>query len=351
MRKYYEAISSIIKPNEYLKSSKDEYKIKELISNGVNKIYLAENSKGEKVAIKQFYFNNKDFLNLQYWLYENIEHNFIDKPIDMFEIKSYHFQVKSFYENYVSLEKFASNKVPMKIKKNIMLSIADFIKYLHSKNIAHTDLKPEQFILVDKKIKLLDFDFGVTDKFYFPGGTKEWFSPEHITHKKITTKTDIFTLGLMFHWFLTQKHPFEDYFEKGFEEAIVNGKYKLSIYENIFSKMLNISPEDRIEIDEFIDFFHIPNKIYLMMNNKKYLIIKDEIITREMCKRFFKNHKEIAPKHFALLKKADGWVVKGFKDERFNDVYVDGEIATNKEISVTDGSIIKIGNTEFKIVF
>ena len=65
-KKYYEAISSVIKPNEYLKSSKDEYKIEKLLSNGINKIYLATNSKGKKVAIKQFYFNNKEFLNFQY---------------------------------------------------------------------------------------------------------------------------------------------------------------------------------------------------------------------------------------------------------------------------------------------
>jgi hypothetical protein len=87
------------------------------------------------------------------------------------------------------------------------------------------------------------------------------------------------------------------------------------------------------------------------MNNRKYLIIKDEIITREVCKRFFKKHKEIAPKHFAIIKKEKGWFVKGFKDKRFSDVYVDGKIATNKEIPITDGSIIKIANTEFKIAF
>ena len=350
-KKYYEGISSIIKPNEYLKSLSDEYKIQELISNGINKVYLATNSKGKKVAIKQFYFNNKEFLDFQYWLYENIEHSFFDKPIDMFEIKSYHFQIKPFYEDYVSLENFASDKIPLKIKKNLMLAIADFIRYLHSKNIAHTDLKPEQFIVVDNKIKLLDFDFGVTDKFYFPGGTKEWFSPEHIKSMKITTKTDIFTLGLMFHWLLTQKHPFEEYFENNFEEAVLNGKYKLSIYEDLFSKMLSIDPDERITIDEFINYFSVPKKIYLVMNNRKYLIIKDEIITREMCKRFFKNHKEIAPKHFAIIKKEKGWFVKGFKDERFSDVYVDNQNATNKEIPINNGSIIKIGNTEFKIAF
>lgn len=348
---FYKGISTFIKKGELLSSSKDTYEIKELISTGLNQVYLAENSIGKEVAIKQFKFNKKEFLDFQYWLYDNIDHPFVDKPIDMFEKEAFHFQVKPFYKNYISVENLASNKIPFETKKSLILSIADFIKYLHSKNLAHTDLKPEQFIIVDKKIKLLDFDFGITDKFYFPGGTKEWYSPEHIKNERIDIKSDIFTFAEMAHWLLTSKHPFEQYFEKDFENAVLNGKYELSIYENIFSKMLKVEKSKRIDIEEFLKFFEVPKKLYLIMNGKKYLIVDDELITREKCKRNFKNYKEIAPKHFWILKKENGWFVKGLEDIRFNFVYVDGKNATNREIQIFDNSIIKIGNTEFKVKF
>ena len=353
MMNYYRAISSKVKQNEFLKSSKDTYQIQKIISEGINNIYLAVNAIGKKVVIKQFYFNKKEFLDFQYFIYSNLEHPFIDKPFDMFELKSYHFQVKPYYENYISLEKFSSPKIDKDVKLKLILAIAHFIDYLHSKNIAHTDLKPEQFIYVDKKIKLLDFDFGVTDKIYFPGGTKEWFSPEHLKNEKITKNSDIFTLALMFHWLLTQKHPFEKFFddEQKLEEAVLNEKYNLVIYKDLFSKMLQAKKNKRISIKEFIKFFDIPIKIYLVMNNKKYLIIQNEIITREICKRFFKNHKEIAPKHFEIMQNDNGWFVKGYKDSRFSEVFVDGKNATNKMIKIYNNSTIKIANTTFKIQF
>jgi len=348
--KYYEGISSIIKSGEFLKSKNNVYKIEDLISNGINKVYLATDSLGKKVAIKQFYFKEKEFLELQYWLYENINHDFIDKPLEMFEIKSFHFQIKPFYE-FLPFENFSSQKIPLNIKKQLLLNIALFLKYIHSQNIVHTDLKPEQFILVDKKLKLLDFDFAVSDKFYFPGGTKEWFSPEHIKKEKIDLKSDVFSFALMAHWILSSKHPFENHFDDNFEHALLNEQYQLEVYKELFAKMLSVDKSKRANIDEFIKYFQTPSKFYLIMNNKKYLVIKNILITREICKRIFKNHKQIAPKQFEIIKKEDGWVVKGLKDSRFSRVFVDGKDATNKEIPIFDNSVIKVANIEFKVIF
>jgi serine/threonine protein kinase len=356
MVKEYKGISRIIKDGEILKSPKNSYTIKELVSNGINQVYFAVDNSGNKVAIKQFKFNNKEFLNFQYWLYENVTHDFIDKPLDMFEMGVYHFQVKPFYEKFIPIENFASPKIDIKVKKNLVYAIGSFIQYLHSKNIAYTDLKPEQFILVDKKIKLLDFDFGVTDKFYFPGGTEEWYSPEHIKKERIDLKSDIFSFALMSHWLLTNKHPFEKYFETSLEIAILHENYEIDKnFKDLFSRMLKVNKYERIDINTFLNELKksnsVPKKIYLIMNNQKYLIIKDEIITREICKRNFKNYKEIAPKHFKILKKENGWFLRGFEDVRFDFVLVDGKDATNREIELKNNSIIKIGNTKFKVQF
>jgi len=349
--KEYKAISSIVKSGEVLKSKKDEYVVEELISDGINRIYLAKNSKNENVVIKQFYFNKPDFLKLQYFLYEKLSHPLIDKPMDMFEIESYHFQVKPFYKDFVSLENFASPKIDLETKKKLILVISHFINYLHSNNIAHTDLKPEQFIIVDGKIKLLDFDFGVTDDIYFPGGTKEWFTPEHIKKEKITTKSDIFTLGMFFHFLLTSKHPFYRYFDENFEDAILNGKYELQIYPDLFSKMLEVDPNKRIEISELIKYFEVPNRIYLKANNKKYLIVTDELITKKICKLNFKiKSKNIPSKVFYILEKENGWFVKGIENNSLK-VYVDDKDATNKEIQIHNSSIIKVGDMVFEVIF
>ena len=62
------------------------------------------------------------------------------------------------------------------------------MSYLHSKNIAHRDLKLENILLDDKKIiKLIDFGFSVVSpndaKLSIFCGTPSYMSPEIVTKK------------------------------------------------------------------------------------------------------------------------------------------------------------------------
>ena len=54
--------------------------------------------------------------------------------------------------------------------RRVMRTVAESIRYCHSRNVVHRDIKPENLILVDKsknsKVKLIDFGFArvVTDE-------------------------------------------------------------------------------------------------------------------------------------------------------------------------------------------
>ena len=65
--------------------------------------------------------------------------------------------------------------------------------------------------------------------------------------------------------------------------------------------------------------------------------------------QIFKNYKQIAPKHFWILKKDDGWYIKGLEDSRFSDVFVNGENVTNREVKITGGVTIQIADTIFEL--
>ena len=67
------------------------------------------------------------------------------------------------------------------------------VQAVHGHGIVHADIKPPNFILVQGQLKLIDFGFaakvpegGETLERDFVGGTKEYFSPESMSHYVIT---------------------------------------------------------------------------------------------------------------------------------------------------------------------
>lgn len=50
-----------------------------------------------------------------------------------------------------------SSDIPFSLKRSYLLQIIDGLKHLHSLNIYHCDLKPENIVIVDEVIKIVDF--------------------------------------------------------------------------------------------------------------------------------------------------------------------------------------------------
>jgi len=112
-------------------------------------------------------------------------------------------------------------------KKLLMMTAAGALSSIHSKNIVHSDLKLKNVLLVRNKAgnyvaKLIDFDssYFVEEKPEEVIGTIDYYSPElgaysgaedeeelEVLAKNITTKSDIFSLGLIFHKYLSGEFP------------------------------------------------------------------------------------------------------------------------------------------------
>ena len=111
------------------------------------------------------------------------------------------------------------------VKKLLMQTAAGALFSVHSKGIIHSDLKLKNVLLVRNKTgnyvaKLIDFDssYFVDEKPDEIVGTIDYYSPELGEYadsedereeigKKITEKSDIFSLGLIFHFYLTGGLP------------------------------------------------------------------------------------------------------------------------------------------------
>ncbi len=111
------------------------------------------------------------------------------------------------------------------IAENKMLPVSQIIdyakqicrglRYAHSCNVIHRDIKPQN-VLIDKNGIVRLSDFGIAKIFSSTDitltgsavGTPEYMSPEQAQGKKPDFQTDIYSLGVLLYEMLTRKPPF-----------------------------------------------------------------------------------------------------------------------------------------------
>lgn len=139
-------------------------------------------------------------------------------------------------------------------------------KKMKIKGIAHRDIKPGNILQKhDATIKLTDFGLAKPTKIGerlditqlgVVMGTPQYMSPEQIKGKEVDTKTDVFSLGIVFYELLTGESPWE------LDERSIGGIHDL------YSELLKYSPKllrqakpsfikqrksDKVEISSSVD--------------------------------------------------------------------------------------------------
>ncbi|CDW85463.1 protein kinase domain containing protein [Stylonychia lemnae] len=122
----------------------------------------------------------------------------------------------------------------------IMNDMVQGIKLMHTKGIAHRDLKVENVLIQDGRFKLADFGSASTDFLDFKSATKQEISKAMESYEKYTTltyrppemidqyaqytvdlKVDIWMLGCILYTICFARHPFQD----AQKLAILNAHY------------------------------------------------------------------------------------------------------------------------------
>jgi serine/threonine protein kinase len=129
-------------------------------------------------------------------------------------------------------------QVPVYLAVYIIYTVAKGLKYAHSKEIIHRDIKPGNVLIsMNGEIKLTDFgiafrsnrdeeDDGLT-KTGTLLGTPAYMSPEQIhSSKDVDSTTDIYSLGVIFYEMLTGVRPFTNEFTMENVLRIKKGRYQ-----------------------------------------------------------------------------------------------------------------------------
>ncbi|XP_053717650.1 death-associated protein kinase 2 [Synchiropus splendidus] len=149
-----------------------------------------------------------------------------------------------------------------------MKQILKGLAFMHSKNIAHFDLKPENIMLSDNKcthpnIKLIDF--GLAHRFYqgeeyqSSSGTPQYIAPELVKSEPLSTAADMWSIGVITYILLSGLSPFQGDDNNETLRNVIAVNYQFdnhyfsltsSMAKDFIQKLLVKNPSERMTADE-----------------------------------------------------------------------------------------------------
>ena len=100
-----------------------------------------------------------------------------------------------------TLSDYLATSPSVRERKRILNELLDAVEFIHSHQVVHNDLKPDNILITRNghNVKLIDFGYAdgdfSTDK--ATGGTKEYASPELLERNETDAQSDIYSIGFI----------------------------------------------------------------------------------------------------------------------------------------------------------
>ena len=167
-------------------------------------------------------------------------------------------------------------KMPESEALIIIKQLIQGYKYLHQHSVIHRDLKPANILIKDETYKIADFGFA---KYYQEGaeldqihqslvGSPMYMCPEILNGSTYSTKSDVWSMGVIFYQMLYGKTPhkatsLEELISK-VNKKVIRFPQKLTTegLQELLESMLKYNPEERISWKEIfsLDLFKAKEK-------------------------------------------------------------------------------------------
>lgn len=196
---------------------------------------------------------------------ERIRHQNIIELYEAFDTKK---QVFLVMENVSggSLHSLLKSRPNRQLKdseaKSLFLQVASAVKYCHSKNITHRDIKLENILLDEKRknVKLIDFGFSTwipnDKKIKMFWGTPSYMAPEIVSKQEFCgPPADIWALGVLLYALLCGKFPFKGKTDEELYSKINNCSLDIPQHVSfaarwLLERMMTVNADHRITASE-----------------------------------------------------------------------------------------------------
>ena len=226
-----DVLSSVFEENstkDLIEKQIGNYKIlSELGKGGMGVVYYATRADGEfeqKVALKLIKRGMDSEAVLRRFINErqilaSLEHPNIARLIDGGTTSDgIPFFVMEFVEGETITEYAEGKNLDLEERLDLFREVCDAVSFAHQNLVIHRDLKPSNILITKEgKVKLLDFGIAkllksetenqtATQMHVF---TPEYASPEQVRGEKLTTATDVYSLGVILYELLTETRPYQ----------------------------------------------------------------------------------------------------------------------------------------------
>lgn len=191
--------------------------------------------------------------------YKNIFHPFI--PRFHGTIESHQMLVIDFIEG-CSLSKIDKLHLDINDKYIIILEIMFTLKTIHTHNYVYRDLHPNNIIIDHQKSAILiDFDRMIQQQENYQGTVNfvhQYIAPEITKGKQFSFKADIYSLGFLIYYIITEKKPkisYDDNFNCLKYLQFNEFKKEHYLLRKICERCISYEPKKRYNIDELIHTF------------------------------------------------------------------------------------------------
>ena len=217
--------------------------LKHYFKSFISDIYKVRDKEGGTKCIKKIpkYYDTNEIKILQSLRHSNVVQFYSNFSQGEGMYNSYNFLVQEFVDGY-NLTEFVNttNYINLKLH-DIILQLCNVIDYIHTKNIVHLDLRPDNIMIAkNNTLKLIDFgisetinkDENINTMFLTGFGQHTHYPIELLTSGIYGYYTDIWSFGIIWCYLLHQKLPFRS------KNEINNCKLPKSVLNSPYSKII-----------------------------------------------------------------------------------------------------------------